>query len=77
MDGVWPWANHIQAYHSHSTILQCTKLLGQLEENFIQMKIWRMKKTCLQYGGVDCSSHCTKAFVWDFEESLCGIPLAT
>ena len=29
MEGVWSWANHIQAIHSHRLILQCMKLLGQ------------------------------------------------
>ena len=33
------------------------------------MKILWMKNQCLQNEGVDYSSHCMNAFVWDFEGS--------
>ena len=29
MEGVWSWANHIQAIHSQSSILRFTKVFGQ------------------------------------------------
>ena len=31
------------------------------------MNLWWMKVQCLQDEGVDCSSHCVRAFVWGFE----------
>ena len=69
MEGVWSWADHIQALHSQSPILRSTKLLGQHGKNLRQMKVRRMKNQCLQDEGVDDSSHHMKAFVWDFEGS--------
>ena len=36
-------------------------------KKFLRMKFERMKNECLQDEGVDCSSGCTRAFVWDFE----------
>ena len=34
---------------------------------FRRMKCKRMRDRCLQDGGVDRSSSCVRAFVWDFE----------
>ena len=38
-------------------------------ETALQSKNRRMKNHCLQDQGVDCSSHCKRAFVWDIEGS--------
>ena len=69
MKGVWSWANHIQATHSQSPIQQSTKLLGHTAKKFRHMKFWRMKKQGLQDEGVDYSSHCMRAFVWEPSKS--------
>jgi hypothetical protein len=67
MEGVWSWADHIQAIYSERPILQSTKLLRQPEKNSKRMKIWWMKSQCLQDEGADCSSHRMRAFVWDLK----------
>ena len=38
-------------------------------EKFRRMKFWRMKKQGLQDEGVDYSSHCMRAFVWEPSKS--------
>ena len=38
------------------------------EKNFWQMRFWQMTNQCLQDEEVDCSSHCMRAFMWDFDD---------
>ena len=68
MEGVWSWVDHIHAIHSRIPILQSTRPLRQLKFFFFrQMKFRRMKNQCLRDEGVDSSSHCMRAFVWDLK----------
>ena len=45
------------------------------EKNFQRMKVWRMKNQCLQDEGVDWSSHCMRAFVWDLHTNALIQPI--
>jgi hypothetical protein len=40
-----------------------------LQKLSTKMKFWRMKNQCLQDEGVECSSHCMRAFLGDLEGS--------
>ena len=51
----------------HRMVYEITWALWK--KNFQHMKFRRMKNQCLQDEGVDYSSHCMRAFVWDFEGS--------
>ena len=67
MDGVVLWADHIQAIHSHRSILRSTKLLRQPGKKLLIDEILADEKSMfLQDEGVDCSADCMRAFVWAF-----------
>jgi hypothetical protein len=51
MEGVWSCADHIQAIHSQSPILRCTKLLEQFETKFSTNEFWVDENICFQEEG--------------------------
>ena len=67
MEGVWSWADNIQAIHSESSSYGLRNCSGISKKNFGRMRFLWMENQCLQDEGVDCSSHHMGTFVLDFE----------
>ena len=57
MEGVWSWADRIEAIHSQSPSYGLQNRSGNPKKALRQMKFWRMKTQCLQDEGVDGLSH--------------------